>query len=109
MNQPSGEKPVYSITVAAELAELSPATLRLYESKGLLSPARTDGGTRRYSEEDIARLRRVAELQDDGVNLAGVGRVLDLQNENDDLRRQLAGDARDKPDPDQTGKRRRNS
>jgi MerR family transcriptional regulator/heat shock protein HspR len=82
--------PVYSIAVAAELAGLPQATLRLYERKGLLSPARTDGGTRRYSDDDVARLRRVAGLQEDGVNLTGIGIVLELQGENEALRREIA-------------------
>jgi MerR family transcriptional regulator, heat shock protein HspR len=109
VSRPSGEKPVYSITVAAELVGLSPATLRLYESKGLLSPARSEGGTRRYSEDDIERLRRVAELQGDGVNLAGVGKVLDLENENDALRRGMAGDREDNTQPDRTEEQGRQS
>jgi DNA-binding transcriptional MerR regulator len=92
------DKPIYSIAVAAELAELAPATLRLYESKGLLSPARTDGGTRRYSDDDVEQLRRVAELQEDGVSLAGVRMVLDLQNENAALRREIAETAGDDED-----------
>jgi len=75
--------------VAAELAGLTPATLRLYEEKGLLTPARTEGGTRRYSDADIARVRLVAQLQEQGVNLTGVGRVIELQEENDALRRRL--------------------
>jgi DNA-binding transcriptional MerR regulator len=78
------------MAVAAELLDLPPATLRLYERKGLLTPARTDGGTRRYSADDIARMRRVADLQDDGVNLAGVGKVLDLERENAALRQEIA-------------------
>lgn len=81
---------MYSIAVAAELAGLPQATLRLYERKGLLSPARTDGGTRRYSDDDVAQLRRVAGLQEDGVNLTGIGIVLELQGENEALRREIA-------------------
>jgi DNA-binding transcriptional MerR regulator len=88
------------MAVAAELLGLPPATLRLYERKGLLTPARTGGGTRRYSVDDIERMRRVAELQDDGVNLAGVGRVLDLEGENASLRRELAEAAGEEVDED---------
>jgi MerR family transcriptional regulator/heat shock protein HspR len=90
MNQTPESRPIYSMAVAAELLGLPPATLRLYERKGLLTPARTDGGTRRYSAGDIERMRRVAELQEDGVNLAGVGKVLDLEGENAALRREIA-------------------
>ena len=88
VDEPS-DTPLYSIAVAAELAGLTPATLRLYEEKGLLTPARTEGGTRRYSDADIARVRLVARLQEQGVNLTGVGRVIELQEENDALRRRL--------------------
>ena len=63
---------VYVISVAAELAGVHPQTLRIYERKGLVDPARTAGGSRRYSEADIERLRRIAELTDEGLNLAGV-------------------------------------
>jgi MerR family transcriptional regulator/heat shock protein HspR len=92
VDQPS-DTPLYSIAVAAQLAGLAPATLRLYEEKGLLTPARTDGGTRRYSDADVERIRRVSQLQGEGVNLAGVGRVIELQEENDALRRELDGRA----------------
>jgi DNA-binding transcriptional MerR regulator len=74
------------MAIAAELLGLPPATLRLYERKGLLTPARTAGGTRRYSAADIDRMRRAAALQDDGVNLAGISKVLDLEGENAALR-----------------------
>jgi DNA-binding transcriptional MerR regulator len=80
--------------VAAELLELPPATLRLYERKGLIAPARTEGGTRRYSADDIDRMRRIADLQTDGVNLAGIGRVIGLEDENAELRATL--DSRDR-------------
>ena len=92
MNQTPGSRPVYSMSVAADLLGLQPATLRLYERKGLLTPARTDGGTRRYSADDIQLMRRVAELQGDGVNLAGIGKVIDLETENAALRRELDPD-----------------
>ena len=78
-------RPVFGITTAAELAGLNPQTLRLYETKGIVVPARTDGGTRRYSTEDVRRLGRVADLLGEGLNLAGVGAVMRLQDRNDDL------------------------
>lgn len=81
---------VYVISVAAELAGVHPQTLRIYERKGLLEPARTSGGSRRYSDIDIALLLRIQELTNEGLNLAGVQRVLELERENRDLRRQLA-------------------
>ncbi len=72
---------LYVISVAAELAGVHPQTLRLYERKGLLNPARTDGGNRRYSEADLARLARIAQLTAEGVNLEGVRHVLELEQE----------------------------
>jgi len=72
---------VYVISVAAELAGVHPQTLRIYERKGLLDPARTTGGTRRYSDADIERLRRIQELTSAGVNLEGVRRILALERE----------------------------
>lgn len=80
---------VYSISVASELTGIGPQTLRLYEDKGLVEPERTGGGTRRYSDEDVQRIRRIAELTAAGLNLAGVGLVLELEAENDRLRAQL--------------------
>ncbi len=80
---------VYVISVAAELAGLHPQTLRIYERKGLVDPARTGGGSRRYSDEDIALLRRIQELTAEGLNLAGVQRVLELEAELADVQRQL--------------------
>lgn len=85
---PSGQG-VYSISVAAELTGIGPQTLRLYEDKGLVEPGRTDGGTRRYSDDDVQRIRRIAELTAAGLNLTGVGIVLELEAENDRLRAQL--------------------
>jgi MerR family transcriptional regulator, heat shock protein HspR len=70
---------VYVISVAAELAGVHPQTLRIYERKGLLAPARTEGGSRRYSDADIALLRRIQDLTEEGLNLAGVKRVLALE------------------------------
>ena len=69
---------VYVISVAAELAGVHPQTLRIYERKGLVDPARTSGGSRRYSDADIAMLRRISELTDSGLNLVGVKKVLEL-------------------------------
>lgn len=74
---------VYSIAVAAELVGLGEQTLRLYERRGLLTPDRTAGGTRRYSADDLRVLRRVAALLEEGLNLAGAQRVLQLEAEND--------------------------
>ena len=80
---------VYVISVAAELAGVHPQTLRIYERKGLLDPGRTRGGSRRYSEADIALLRRIQDLTAEGMNLAGVKRVLQLEREVEVLREAL--------------------
>ena len=72
---------LYVISVAAELAGVHPQTLRIYERKGLLAPARTSGRSRRYSDHDIALLRRIQELTNDGVSLVGVRKVLQLEDE----------------------------
>jgi DNA-binding transcriptional MerR regulator len=101
---------VYGISVAAELVGMGVQNLRLYEARGLLAPDRTDGGTRRYSADDLDRLRRIGDLLDAGLNLAGVGMVLDLETQNTELRAELdarhgapAGSrrspARNDPDP----------
>ena len=81
---------VYVISVAAELAGVHPQTLRIYERKGLVDPARTTGGSRRYSEADIDMLRRISELTDEGLNLVGVKRVMELEAEVEHLRAELA-------------------
>lgn len=73
---------VYAISVAAELVGTGQQNIRQYERKGLLTPERTDGGTRRYSESDLATLRRIGVLLDEGLNLAGVRLVLELEAEN---------------------------
>ncbi|GAB3756465.1 MerR family transcriptional regulator [Microlunatus parietis] len=91
------DRGVFGITVAAELSGTGAQNLRAYERAGLLQPDRTEGGTRRYSPNDIDRLRRIAELMTAGLNLAGVAMVLDLQDQNDRLRRQL-DQQRDAPD-----------
>ncbi|HEY5155255.1 MAG TPA: helix-turn-helix transcriptional regulator [Acidimicrobiales bacterium] len=90
MHDPSRTRAVYVISVAAELAGVHPQTLRIYERKGLVEPARTGGGSRRYSEDDINLLRRIQELTEAGLNLAGVKRVLELENEIAALRAELA-------------------
>jgi DNA-binding transcriptional MerR regulator len=76
---------VYGISVAAELSGVGEQSLRLYEERGLLTPARTAGGTRRYSDDDLARLQRITDLLTAGVNVAGVGQILDLQDRNAQL------------------------
>ena len=85
------ERAVYIISVAAELAGVHPQTLRIYERKGLVQPKRTSGNTRRYSQRDIELLRAIQELtQDEGVNLAGVKQILELQAEIVRLHEQIA-------------------
>ena len=79
MDQERFHRAVYVISVAAELAGVHPQTLRIYERKGLVDPARTGGGSRRYSDADIALLERISDLTDEGLNLAGVKRVLNLE------------------------------
>ena len=87
---PEFHQAVYVISVAAELAGVHPQTLRIYERKGLIDPGRTRGGSRRYSDADIALLRRITELTNDGLNLAGVRRVLELEAELRRLRDRVA-------------------
>ena len=81
---------VYVISVAAELAGVHPQTLRIYERRGLVGPARTGGGSRRYSDEDIALLRRIQELTAEGHNLEGVRRILELEAEVERLQAEVA-------------------
>src|SRR5436305_14605099 len=81
---------LYVISVAAELAGVHPQTLRIYERKGLLDPARTGGGSRRYSDADISLLQRIQQLTNEGLNLAGVRRVLELESEVHGLRSEVA-------------------
>lgn len=85
----AADRPLYAISVAAELVGLGVGTLRQYEARGLLCPKRTRGGTRQYSVNDLVRLRRIACLLTEGLNLAGVALVLQLQGEVDSLRRRL--------------------
>ena len=86
-----GTTGVYGITVAAQLAGMGVQALRLYERRGLLAPTRTTGGTRRYSDTDIARLRRISVLINDGINLTGIARVLGLEADNAGLHADNAG------------------
>lgn len=83
------ERALYIISVAAELAGVHPQTLRIYERKGLIEPARTVGRSRRYSERDIELLQHIQELTNEGVGLAGVKRVLELEAELDAAREQI--------------------
>lgn len=88
---PTGrDRAVYIISIAAELTGVHPQTLRVYERKGLIAPARTGGMSRRYSEADLEEIRRVQELTQQGLNLAGVARVLELEAEVVRLRKRLA-------------------
>jgi DNA-binding transcriptional MerR regulator len=80
---------VFGISVAAELVGMGSQNLRLYERRGLLEPDRTEGGTRRYSHDDLERLRRIGVLLDQGLNIAGVALVLRLEDDNADLRAEL--------------------
>ena len=87
------DKPLYMISVAAELTGMHPQTLRVYEQKGLVTPGRSRGNTRLYSQSDIERLNLISKLTDEGINLAGVVRILDMrerqverENEIDELR-----------------------
>ncbi|HAM14802.1 MAG TPA: MerR family transcriptional regulator [Eggerthellaceae bacterium] len=96
MNEQDRNRPLYMIGVAAQLAGMHPQTLRSYEQKGLVTPQRTSGNTRMYSQADIERLALINELTDEGINLAGVIRILDLQGrlnerdqEIDDLHRRV--------------------
>ncbi|MFE5706195.1 MerR family DNA-binding transcriptional regulator [Rhodococcus sp. ACS1] len=91
---PRSRRGVYGIAVTSELTGIGPQTLRLYERRGLLTPARTSGGTRRYSDDDLIRLARIAQLMDDGVNVAGIRRILALESENAELASRLDGPGR---------------
>ena len=86
------ERAVYVISVAAELVGVHPQTLRIYERRGLVAPARTTGGSRRYSDADIALLTRIQELTDEGLNLAGVQRVIALERTVAELKARLAAE-----------------
>ena len=84
------DRGLFSISVAADLAGLHPQTLRIYEREGLVDPARSAGGTRRYSRRDIDRLAEICALTADGLNLAGIRRVLQLEEETRQLQAELA-------------------
>ena len=86
---PDGDQGVYMISVAAELAGMHPQTLRIYEARGLITPKRSPKNTRLYSQEDVDRLRRIQELTELGMNLAGVERVFELEEEMERMRRRL--------------------
>ena len=79
---PAPDHGVYGISVAAELSGVAVQSLRLYERYGLLTPGRSGGGTRRYSSADLARVKRISELVDAGINLAGIARILNLEDDN---------------------------
>ncbi len=85
------QRALYIISVAAELAGVHPQTLRIYERKGLIEPSRTEGRSRRYSDRDIALLQRIQELTNEGVSLAGVRRILELEAELEALRDRVGG------------------
>jgi MerR family transcriptional regulator/heat shock protein HspR len=89
-DQQADQRALYVISVAAELAGVHPQTLRIYERKGLIEPRRTEGRSRRYSDRDIALLRRIQELTTDGVSLAGVRKILDLEGQLDQLRQRIS-------------------
>jgi MerR family transcriptional regulator/heat shock protein HspR len=84
------DRGLFPISVAAELAGLHPQTLRIYEREGLVDPARSTGGTRRYSRRDIDRIQQICALTADGLNLAGIRRVLELQEETRQLQAEVA-------------------
>ena len=89
MSEQDRNRPLYMIGVAAELAGMHPQTLRSYEQKGLVTPQRTRGNTRMYSQADIERLELINELTDEGINLAGVIRILDLRGRLEERDREL--------------------
>jgi MerR family transcriptional regulator, heat shock protein HspR len=89
MANSDANRAVYVISVAAELTGVHPQTLRIYERKGLLDPSRTSGGSRRFSDADLSRLRRIQQLTATGLNLEGVRRVLELESELERLRGEL--------------------
>lgn len=95
---PMPERAVYAISVAAELSGVAVQSIRLWEQRGLLTPHRTPGGTRRYSANDLTRIARITALVDSGVNIAGIARILDLEDDNAALRaRQVEGPEKRRP------------
>jgi MerR family transcriptional regulator/heat shock protein HspR len=96
MNEEREDRAVYIISVAAELAGVHPQTLRIYERKGLVRPARTSGNTRRYSDRDIERLRMIQQLtQEEGINLAGVRMIVELERQIEQMRAEVERMQRD--------------
>lgn len=95
----SDKRGVFGISVVAELVGTGVQNLRAYERRGLVEPSRTAGGTRLYSEADVTRLRRIAELLAGGLNLAGIAMVLDLEDDNTRLRAELDTQVDDQPEP----------
>jgi MerR family transcriptional regulator/heat shock protein HspR len=83
------KRPLYGISVAADLTGVTPQSLRVYEARGLLEPSRTEGGTRRYSGDDIDRVHQISALLQAGLNLTGIAHVLEMQTELRRLRREL--------------------
>lgn len=94
MSRPSSSRGVFAISVAADMVRMEVQNLRVYERRGLLRPDRTDGGTRLYSEDDIAVLHRIRELLAEGLNLAGIAKVLVLEERVRRLEEQVRGAAR---------------
>lgn len=88
-NDESRTKPLYMISVAAELTGMHPQTLRVYEQKGLVNPGRSRGNTRLYSQADIERLELIGRLTDEGINLAGVVRILDMREHEEEMEREI--------------------
>jgi DNA-binding transcriptional MerR regulator len=104
-DHPDPSRGLYGISVAAELVGSAPQNLRLYETRGLIRPARSQGGTRRYSDDDLIRLRQIGRLLDDGLNLAGIAAVLALQAANQALQVELDHTRRRASAPRQSQKR----
>lgn len=88
-NEEGRNKPLYMISVAAELTGMHPQTLRVYEQKGLVNPGRSRGNTRLYSQADIERLELIGRLTDEGINLAGVVRILDMREHEEEMEREI--------------------
>lgn len=88
-NDDERNRPLYMISVAAELTGMHPQTLRIYESKGLVNPRRSSGNTRLYSQADIERLELIGRLTDEGINLAGVVRILDMREHEEEMEREI--------------------
>jgi MerR family transcriptional regulator/heat shock protein HspR len=111
MSASPDRRALYGMSVAAELTGVNPQNLRAYEAKGLLEPHRTAGGTRRYSDHDLARVARITVLLEEGLNLKGIEQVLALEAETERLRGELAAlrPAREAGEPPAPRRRRRGS